>query len=79
MSADGSAIPHLLLVPAAVLEVWGDYVIRSGLPSKWDRMALRALLLALYASSSTSSGVDGLASVLVVVAGLVIQFSTTPN
>ena len=39
---------YLLLVPAAVLEVCGDYLIRVGLPSGWGRMGSGAVLLALY-------------------------------
>jgi small multidrug resistance family-3 protein len=37
------------LIAAAVLEVWGDYLIRRGLPPMdWLRMLSGAVLLALY-------------------------------
>lgn len=45
------AMPYMLLIPAAVLEVWGDYLIRVGLPAGWaglGRMILGAVMLAAY-------------------------------
>ena len=36
------------LMLAAMLEVWGDYLIRKGLPQDWSRMLCGALSLAAY-------------------------------
>ena len=38
----------IALIAAATLEVWGDYLIRKGLPDAWGRMALGGLMLAAY-------------------------------